>query len=226
MTRSFVAGLVTIALLLGGAGLVQASGGSSSTVDVAAPAQDPMQVAQQHYERGLKARDKAWEREDKLGAATEDKEVTKLKARIEKEYQRALRAYDSALELNPNLYQALSDKGYAHRRLGGYGESLAAYDKALGLSPGYTPAIEYRGEAYLGLDRVEEAKEAYMILFQHDRALADELLVAMKGWLEEKKADAGGVDEGQVNSFESWVNERAEIAQQMAQLSKAESRRW
>ena len=53
-------------------------------------------------------------------------------------------------------------------------------DRALELAPDYGEAIEYRAEAYLGLDRIDDAKKAYMQLFNLDRALADELMEAMR----------------------------------------------
>ena len=67
-----------------------------------------------------------------------------------------------------------------------------AYDKALSLRPSYPEAIEYRGEAYLALNRVDDAKQAYLDLFAGNRKLADQLLVAMKSWVAEKRSASGG----------------------------------
>ena len=224
MGRSSIVSLTLIGVLAA-TGPLSAAGNTSDTT-TPGPTQDPAEVAQRHYSRGLKARDKAWKLEEELAAASSDKDVEKLTTRIEKEYERALRAYDSALELDPALYKVLSDKGYALRKLGKYEESLTTYERALKLSPGYTPAIEYRAEAHLGLNRLEDAKQAYMTLFQNDRPLADQLMSAMRAWLEEKKVDAGGVDSSLIEEFETWVNERAEIAQQMALLMGAETGTW
>ena len=63
------------------------------------------------------------------------------------------------------MYQAWNYVGYTNRKLGNYDDALAAYDRALSSSsPDYAEAIEYRGHAYLGLNRLSEAKEAYLAL--------------------------------------------------------------
>jgi tetratricopeptide (TPR) repeat protein len=51
------------------------------------------------------------------------------------------------------------------------GKAHEYYSKALELNPAYPEAIEYRGEAYLGLNKINEAKEAYMALFRESRRL-------------------------------------------------------
>ncbi len=50
-------------------------------------------------------------------------------------------------------------------------------------------AIEHRGEAYLGIDRLDDAKAAYMDLFFHARPLADQLMVPMQAWLQSHRVD-------------------------------------
>ena len=94
------------------------------------------------------------------------------------------------------------------------------------LAPGYTPAIEYRAEAYLGLDQVEDAKKAHMDLFPNDRSHADELLVAMKGWVQKRQTDPGKMTPEMVQSFSSWVQEREELAKQTPSVSELQNRKW
>src|SRR5207249_4008968 len=87
-------------------------------------------------------------------------------------------------------------------------------------------AIEYRAEAYLGLDRVEEAKKAYMALFTGDRGRADELLQAMKGWVEKRRAEPGTLAPDTVQEFSRWVGQREELAGQTPSVSELQQRKW
>jgi hypothetical protein len=96
---------------------------------------------------------------------------------------------------------------------------LTAYEQALTLKPGYADALEYRGEAYLGLNQVADAKQAYLDLFAGNRALADKLLAAMRGWLDTQKA-AATADATAVGDLDKWIQERASIAGQTAALTR------
>lgn len=196
---------------------LEAAGGSS-----APPSTDPVDTAAASYERGLKARDKAWELEKEMeGAAAADRE--RLASKVEKQYEKAARAFRSATEENPMMYQAFSSLGYALRKTGDYDGSLAAYDRALEISPGYVEAIEYRAEAYLGLGRLDEVKSAYLQLFREDRERADELMAAMQTWVKDRKDDPGTLDPSTVQEFTSWVKERSEVAGNTASLSSTGS---
>ena len=88
--------------------------------------------------------------------------------------------------------------GFAYRKTGDYAKALEMYDKALALQPGFPDAIEYRGEAYLGLNRIDDAKQAYLELFASDRKQADILMKAMTDWVAERHTDPAGVDPGGV----------------------------
>ena len=55
-------------------------------------------------------------------------------------------------------------------RLGAYRESIDDYNHTLALKPDLAEAIQHRAEAYMYVDRLEEAKAAYMDLFFHDRS--------------------------------------------------------
>ena len=95
-----------------------------------------------------------------------------------------------------------------------------AYDRALAIKPGYAEAIEYRGHAYLGLNRLSEAKEAYLALYAGNRKLAASLLTAMQEWVGEHRANSAGVDGAMLESFASWVSERSKIAGQTVGLTR------
>ena len=212
---------LTLAVLALGIGLfssaVEAAGGSS-----APPPTNPVDTAAASYERGLSARDKAWALEkEALNANPSQRE--KLTAKTQKQYEKAARAFRSAIEENPQMYRAHSSLGYTLRKTGNYEESLSAYNKALEINPGYVEAIEYRAEAFLGLDRLDEAKEAYMQLFRDDRERAEELMTAMKAWVEDHQEESGSLDTGTVQEFTDWVNERAEVAGHTASLSSSAS---
>lgn len=204
---------IALALMIGPAIPALQAAGSS-----APPPTNPADTAAATYERGLKARDKAWELEEELKtAAAADRE--RLAAKIDKQYEKAARAFRSATEENPEMYQAFSSLGYALRKTGDYDGSLAAYNRALEINPGYAEAIEYRAEAYLGLGRLDAVKDAYMQLFRDDRERADELMTAMKTWVEERSADPGSLDPAAIEEFTTWVEERAAVAGNTARLS-------
>ena len=77
------------------------------------------------------------------------------------------------------------------------------------LKPGYPEAIEYRGHAYLGLNRLSEAKEAYLALFGGNRKLAAQLLAAMQEWVGEHRGNPAGVD-GRLARVVRILGERAQ----------------
>lgn len=197
-----------------------AAGGSS------VPSADPADQAAQAYDRGLASRDKAWKLEEEAESATDAKQRAKLEGKAQKEYAKAIRAFRSATEADPGMHQAFSSLGYALRKSGQYEDSLAAYNQALQLEPGYAEAIEYRAEAFLGLNRLDEAKEAYMELFRGDRERADELMMAMQRWVEERQADPGGLDSSTIDEFSLWVVDRAEISGNTASLRSDTDRGW
>jgi tetratricopeptide (TPR) repeat protein len=186
-----------------------------------------MEEAAEHYNAGLQHRDKAlaFLKEASQPSATE-KEKAKLESKAHKEFGKAIDEYRQATRLNPKLYQAHSDMGFAQRKTGDYNGALESYNVALSVAADYGPAIEYRGEAYLGLDRVEDAKQAYLQLFPKDRPHADELLSAMKGWVAKRQSDPGTIAPDMVQSFSGWVQEREELAKQTPTVSELQIRKW
>lgn len=224
-TGRFLMAVGCLSLVL--APTAQASGGgsSSSLPDIQRATESPEENAEKHYNQGLKYRDKAWELE-KRAAAARGAEAEKLIKKTQKEYAKAVKAQRNAVTANPRMHQAHSSLGYALRKTGEFDEAVEAYDMALKISPRYTQAIEYRAEAYLALDRLVEAKSAYLTLLRNDQARADELMTAMKKWLEKNEGGSDGVSEDDLEAFSSWVEERASIAAHTAMLVPERARDW
>jgi len=179
-----------------------------------------------HYNAGIKMRDKALALQKEAAQAGGEKERAKLEKKAQQEFGKAISQFQSATVKNPRFHEAYSDLGFALRKTGDYPAALEAYDHALALSATYTPAVEYRAEAYLGLDRVEDAKKAYMTLFPSDRGRADELLAAMKGWIEKRQAEPGALSPDAVQEFSRWVAQRSELASQTPSVSELQQRKW
>lgn len=186
----------------------------------------PQEQAMDYYTSGERRLDKIARMAEEVKAKPEN--ATKLAPKINKELDKAAGDFKRAVSYDPNLYQAHSELGFALRKLGRYDESLAAYDLALQIQPGFAPAIEYRAEAYLGLNRLDEAKQAYTILFSGDRERADLLLDAMKSWVDQRKTDAAGASAEQIDDFARWVEQRQTIHRQTGALTKSSStaRSW
>jgi tetratricopeptide (TPR) repeat protein len=200
--------LMTIVLLLA-AIAVQASR--------SAPIQqrDPKNDAVAAYNDGLRYRDRAWKAEKELPDAKDDATRTKLEQIIRKSYEADVRSQRDAIRNDPNLTQAHAELGYALRKTGDYAAALASYDKALTLMPNYAQAIEYRGEAYLALNRVAEAKEAYLTLYnggdpENARLLSD----AMQKWVTARKSDPAGLAPESIEETAKWIAQRLEITKQ------------
>lgn len=171
----------------------------------------PEEQARTAYNSGVRAVEKG---DDLLANATrqaDSRKQEKLRAKAMDAYAGAAKKFARASELRPGMFEAWNYLGYANRKQGKYDAALAAYDRALELKPDYAEAVEYRGHAYLGLNRLPEAKEAYLALFGSNRKLAASLLAAMQQWVGEHRENA---------DFASWVSERSTIASQTASLTR------
>ncbi len=182
----------------------------------------PHDEAMDHYNWGERRLDKIAKLSEEMKAKPQN--AAKLQKRLTKELENAAGDFKRAVANDPNLYQAHSELGFVLRKLGRYDESLAAYDRALELQPDFSPAIEYRAEAYLGLNRLDDAKEAYTLLFSGDRQRADALLDAMKGWVDQRKTDPAGLDAQQIDAFAKWVEGRETIHRQTGALTTSSSK--
>jgi tetratricopeptide (TPR) repeat protein len=228
--RKMIVSVAAAVILLPGS--VLASGGSPMSVPnspstPASPRLTPEQEAARRYNDGLKHKDKAdaLAREAEAGTLDEKKRA-KIEASAHKEYDKAREDFLAATDKNPMMFQAHGGLGYIYRRMGDYTAALESYDRALQLSPDYTPAVEYRAEAYLGLNRLEDAKSAYMTLFNSDRARADELAAAMKTWVDKRHQDAAGVAPETIEDFSKWLSQRQEIAGRTSALIQPRNPGW
>lgn len=188
---------------------LHAAGGGSMSMPAPAPqiGETPEQKAKRAYNAGVKLVKRA------------DKQQERDAAKAADAYRKALGKFEEALGHEDSMPEAWNYAGYAKRKLGDFDGALAAYDRALSLRPDFAEAMEYRGQAYLGLNRVEEAKQAYLSLFAGNRKLSEQLLAAMRQWIETQRASGGG--NGAVASeLEQWVNERTTIASQTAALTR------
>ncbi len=178
---------------------------------------DPQDNAVMSFNDGLSSRDRAWKLEKQLATTQDAAAKAKLEGKILKAYQAAIRSQRNALRYNPDLFQAYGELGYALRKTGDHAAALEAYDKALSIQPGYAEAIEYRAEAYLGLNRIDEARQAYMALHNGGDATRAKMLAdAMTKWLEQRRTDPAGVPAEAIDEFATWLTQRTEISRTTA----------
>lgn len=220
--------LTTLLFLIAVGPASAASGGSAggSVPQTQRVKLTPEEKAAVSYQQGIKHRDKAMKFEEKAVKETREKQRAKLEKKIGKEYNKSIKKLEKAIEYSPNYYEVHSSLGYALRKVGRFEESLAAYNASLKINPSYGNAIEYRGEAYLGLNRIDDAKEAYIVLFQNEPALADQLLTAMEEWVASRRSDAEGLDSADVDQFADWVQQRGELASFVQPIDGETSERW
>ncbi len=183
------------------------------------PAADkPDAAANKAFKAGTKSLNKAKDQEiAAANAPNEDKKNAALE-KMNDAYGRALDQFTEALSNKGDMYEAWNNVGYIHLRLGAFNESVDDYNHTLALKPDLTEAIEHRAEAYVAIDRLDEAKSAYMDLFNHDRKLADQLMTVMQKWLVEHRTDAHGMRASDIETFGKWLQERDGIAKQTASL--------
>ncbi len=209
-----------LALASGSAMPVPSSSGPSMAT------RSPEEMAIASYNSGIDHKDKGIKLEESLATTTDLKQRTKITDNAKKEYEKALKDFKSAASNEPDMYQAYNGMGFAYRKTGDYVKALEMYDKALKLKPGFPDAIEYRGEAYLGLNRIEDAKQAYLEVLAADRKQADTLMAAMKVWVQDHKATPAGVDPAAVDGLEKWIGDRAEIAKDTAPMGLSHGPTW
>jgi tetratricopeptide (TPR) repeat protein len=214
--------VLSACLLAGTVPVALANGGGMSMPAPSMPrVATPEQQARDLYNDGVSYVKKADKVDLEAAKASDAGKKDKAARDAQGRYAAALGKFQQSVQLDPQRYEAWNYVGYTSRRLGHYDDALAAYDKALALKPGYPDAIEYRGEAYLAVNRLDDAKQAYLDLFAGNRALADKLLSAMKGWVTAQRASAPGSSAASVDELDKWIQERAQIAQQTAALTRA-----
>ena len=176
----------------------------------------PDKAASKAYAAGLKTMAKAHELEETVASATDPDKKAKAISKLEDTYGKALDQFTEVLRNKNDMYDAWNKVGYVHLRFGAYREALDDYNHALALKPDLLEAIQHRAEANLGVDRLDEAKAAYMDLYYHARPLADQLMVSMQAWLKSHRNAANGVRAADIDAFDKWLQERDGIAKTAA----------
>jgi hypothetical protein len=176
----------------------------------------PDAAAKKAYNAGVKSLNKAREYEDIAAKAPNPDKKAAALDKVNDAYGKALDQFTEALSNKGDMVEAWSNAGYVHLRLGAFNESIDDYNHALHLNSELLDAVEHRAEAYVAVDRLDEAKAAYMDLFNHDRPLADQLMAVMQSWLDSHRAAANGMRPTDIDSFGKWLQERDGIAKQTA----------
>jgi tetratricopeptide (TPR) repeat protein len=166
---------------------------SGDDTDTTPHVDKPDIAAKKAFNAGVKSMNKAKEFEAAAAAAPNADKKAKELEKVGDAYTKALDQFTEALSNQADLYQAWNYVGFIHLRLGAYVESVDDYNHGLALKPDNLEAIEYRAEAYMAIDRLDDAKSAYMDLYNHDPGLADRLMSAMQKWVTDHRADANGI---------------------------------
>jgi len=212
-------GVAHVGMLASGSSVPSGSGMGSSSL----PSMSPEARAVEAYKSGDDHRVKGKKLEEEAASKT-GSDAEKTTAKAKSEYEKSLKDFKNAAKLNPQLFQAYNGMGYAYRKTGDYAKALEMYDQAIKMAPGFFPeAVEYRAEAYLALNRIEDARQAYLDLFAADRKQADILMAAMKNWVAARQTDPAGVAPDAISGFEKWIGERDGLAKQ-TQLMAVTSR--
>ena len=185
------------------------------------PAVDkPDAAATKAYTAGKKSLAKAKDFENTAAAAQNPDKKSSALEKMRDAYYRALDQFTEALSNKGDMYDAWNQVGYIHLRLGAYTESIDDYNHTLALKPDLYEATFHRAEAYLAVDHVDNAKDAYMDLFNHARPFADRLMESMQNWLTMHRADSNGMRAADVDAFDKWLQEQGGIAKQTASLPR------
>jgi tetratricopeptide (TPR) repeat protein len=195
-----------------GMGQSQPGGENPSTPQ----SEKPDAAAKKAFKAGLKSLNRARELEDAAAKVTNPDKKADALDKVGDTYNRALDQFTEALSNKGDMVEAWNNVGFIHLRLGAYNESIDDYNHALALKADLLDAVEGRGEAYMAVDRLDQAKAAYMDLFNHSRPLADQLMASMQKWLESHRVAANGMRAADIDSFGKWLRERDEIAKPTA----------
>lgn len=176
----------------------------------------PDAAAKKFFTAGMKSLNKAREFEDIAAKATNPDKKSAALEKLNDAWGRALDQFTEALSNKGDMVEAWNNVGYVHLRLGAYSESIDDYNHALAIKSDLMEAVEHRGEAYMAVDRLDEAKAAYMDLYNHAPPLADQLMSSMQKWLDSHRTAANGMRPSDIDSFGKWLQERDGIAKQTA----------
>jgi tetratricopeptide (TPR) repeat protein len=205
----------------GRGGMSQPGASQPSTDSPQQSTEKPDAAAKKAFNAGVKSLNRAREFEEVAAKATNPDKRAVAMDKVSDAYGKALDQFTEALSNKGDMVEAWNGAGYVHLRLGAFNESIDDYNHTLKLKPDLLEAVEHRGEAYMGFDRLDDAKAAYMDLFNHARPLADQLMVSMQKWLETHRAVANGMRAADIDSFGKWLEERDGIAKQTASAGAA-----
>ena len=205
----------------GGRGMGGGGGGHTEEMPSAPAADKPDAAARKAFAGGVKSLKRAQEFEEVAAKATNPDKKAAAMDKVGDAYNKALDQFTEALSNKGDMVEAWNDAGYVHLRLGAYNEAIDDYNHTLALKAGMLDAVEHRAEAYMAVDRLDQAKAAYMDLFNHARPLADQLMVSMQKWLAAHRASAAGIVPADIDSFGKWLEDRDGIAKQTAAASAA-----
>jgi tetratricopeptide (TPR) repeat protein len=194
--------LILTLMILSSAAAMASGGGSVPSMSQPAAQKSPTERAVDSYNAGIKNIKKAWKYQDQAAAKSDPKKVAKLNRKADKQFTKAIKKFSSAVKYEPRLYQAHGSLGYALKQTGDFAGAMEAYDHCLELRPKYTPAIEYRAEAYLALGRLDEAREAYLLLEKVDPEKANELEIAFRKWT---KSPPDSLEPDVVATMQDWI---------------------
>jgi tetratricopeptide (TPR) repeat protein len=176
----------------------------------------PDKAAAKAYAAGMKSLSKARDLEAQYHQLTDADKKAKTLEKLGDTYGAALDQFTEVLRNRSDMFDAWNQVGYVHLKLGAYREAIDDYNHALALKSDLEEAVAHRAYAYMATDRLEDAKAAYMELFNHERSQADQLMLVMQDWLTRHRASANGVRPGDIDSFDKWLTERSGIAKTAA----------
>ncbi len=201
-----------------GRGPTQSIDPSGDSPSSSSSSEKPDVAAKKAFKAGMKSLDKAKEYEAAADRAPNADKRANAIGKMNDAYNKALDEFTEALSNKSDMVDAWNNVGYVHLHLGAYREAVDDYNHVLVLKPDLQEAIEHRGEAYLAIDRLDDAKIAYMDLYNHSPALAAQLMQSMQKWLADHRTDAHGMRAADVEAFDKWLQERDGIAKQTASL--------
>ena len=191
-------------------------GGPGADIPSTPTVDKPDKAASKAYKAGEKSLARAHEFEEVASKAANADKKADAQEKVNDAYGKALDQFTEALSNKGDMVEAWNGAGYVHLRLGAYNEAIDDYNHTLALKQDLNEAIAHRAEAYVAVDRLDEAKAAYMSLFNHARPLADELMLSMQQWLENHRAAPNGMRAADIDAFAKWLQEQGGIAKQAA----------
>jgi hypothetical protein len=203
----------------GGRGMGQSQPGADMPPSTAT--EKPDAAAKKAFKAGVKSLNRAREFQEVADKATNPDKKADALDKVNDAYGKALDQFTDALSNKGDMVEAWNYAAYVHLRLGAYNEAIDDYNHTLSIKPELFEAIEGRAEAFVGTDRLDQAKAAYMDLFNHAPVLADQLMAVMQKWLQSHHEAANGMRSADIDSFGKWLQERDGIAKQAAVSSAA-----